>query len=259
MRLVKLIHLFSALFFATGPLTSCTPSSTPYYYYTGTIDLNLLDQISNAWDSHGIQELRLTSLGGDVNASVALARYLNTHKIRLRIERVCFSACAGILALTVDDVVIQPDTLVALHNGPLAHASIKASRGPKGDISVIENLSALYTEKRIPLEFSILSSEALHPVCFLESEQGPVIYSQATLWVATRSELKALGVNTPPGWPEENTKTLQGILQLFEQEGKSVRVHHSVKFVGEPRVFSLRECDRSNSSSFTSAPSGSSP
>lgn len=243
-RLNRHLHIWRVVLvlLASPQIASCTPKPEPYYYYTGRIDENLLNQVVGAWNTNRITELRLTSAGGDVNAAVRLARFLNEENIRLRISNICFSACAGILALTVDRVVVAPKTLVALHHGPLAHATIRASIGPKGDVTTLKSLEALYNEKGVPLKFSILSTEALDPLCFRESDQGPMIYSKASLWVATKQEMRAIGVRTPPGWPEKSAPVLSGIIELFRREGKPFRGHHSVIFRGEPKVPNLRLC-----------------
>lgn len=230
---------------------SCCSERSAHFVYTGRIDEDLVTKVTNASDSYKINELRLTSTGGDVRASVRLARYLNEKHIRLRIKDYCFSACAGILALTVEDVIIEPGTLVALHGGPLAHLTIRSYKGPLGDVASIKGLQLLYEERSVPGTFSVSSLEALGPLCFQESAQGPIIYSRATLWVATKSELAALGVRTPPGWPEKYAPVMQGIMALFKSSGKAFLVSFNVKFRGEPKVFNLKECDAATIASAT--------
>lgn len=112
-----------------------------------------------------------------------------------------------------------------------------------GDMASIKGLKLLYEERNIPDTFPIMSLEALGPLCFQESAQGPIIYSRATLWVATKSELAALGVRTPPGWPTKSAPVLHGLANFFRSSEKAFLSSYNVTFRGEPRIFSLQECD----------------
>jgi hypothetical protein len=83
--------------------------------FTGPISHKAADALADALSAGSVRELRVDSIGGQVNAGIRMGHLIRKHGVAVVVERVCMSSCANYLfAAGVKRTIVQ-DAVVVWH------------------------------------------------------------------------------------------------------------------------------------------------
>ena len=89
-------------------------ASTTATYYSDITQANN-DKFFAAIKNRTIKTLRVNTSGGEVEAAIALARWIYKHKIDIEVVELCLSSCANYLFTAAKHKTIRPGAIVAWH------------------------------------------------------------------------------------------------------------------------------------------------
>ena len=182
--------------------------------FEGRIESQSVDAFIARASDAGCKKITLTSLGGEAIDAIRLVDFLNANAITVVLHDHCHSACAQVIAVLADDVIVEPDTLFFTHGiSASAVAWLDAHPNAKGYDRVLikalseDLLSRISARGGDPL---MVYEPALRnePICVISrpSPRGELIVSsKVTGWMPTR-EWMELARGSPIGgeWIDTN-------------------------------------------------------
>ena len=108
-------------FIVAAVLWNASPASADIHvaegsaYYTGPISAEQNQQLFKAVHGEGVERLVITSTGGDVEAGIALGRWVFKHRLNVVVPEYCLSSCANYVFPAGRHKSIGPGAIVAWH------------------------------------------------------------------------------------------------------------------------------------------------
>lgn len=153
------------------------------------------------------QELRIASLGGDLDAPLAMAELVRDRRLRVSIIGPCISGCASFVFVAGSVRSVSPRGVLGLHNTAAsalflvqqAHLSFDSDRDPL--IARARRERELYRSLGINERLLMEPQARVETRCIEPGSTDPRtgetefhIYSRHGIWVPTRAQWRALGV-----------------------------------------------------------------
>lgn len=115
-------------------------------YYSGEISADNNRAFFETVDADSVQRLVITSGGGDVEAAIALARWVFARELDVEIPAYCFSSCANYVFPAGRNKIIREDAIVAWHGN---YRHLKVTGQWRDDIAL---RMKKYAEDRVTAE-----------------------------------------------------------------------------------------------------------
>jgi ATP-dependent protease ClpP protease subunit len=161
-------------------LTSCV--SRPIIEYSGPITPEGVKQILDALDRDDHYSLRIRSLGGDGEASVALAQKIQERRIPVIIYDYCGSGCA-LIFIASPKKSVEPNTTLMFHWSLTSHADFLTKRlgADNAEVVKVRNLARreqqIYEKAGISKDLLQDSINSVEPICVsAEIQNGKLNY-----------------------------------------------------------------------------------
>ena len=190
---------------------------------SGPLDKETLRNIQNVdWSS--VSEIYVTSSGGDLLESIEIARVLKNSGKTIHILDECSSSCINILIIE-KNVVIEPDTIVALHHTAQSLAAISQRVLPEisrrySEIAEIER--SWYAENGVNPELSLIPQAMIETRCLV----GPALDDQLNYdmleynarviaWIPPLDIKEMFGISAHGDWITDENEFRSKILSLY--------------------------------------------
>lgn len=166
--------------------------------------------------------LRLSSQGGDENAALDLAEYIERAGTRVELDKVCASACANSLLVASANLNIRRGTVIGFHHSAVAIEANYQGLGepvPPAIARGAMRLRALYARRGADIGLLTCSAEMIGLT--QEAVDVPVPGRNTTLkgwrtlrrwWVPRSDTLQRFGVRWRDGAPQNDSRAVRSAL-----------------------------------------------
>lgn len=219
LRLKALLFFAAIIFVMMNGRAQAVPATVVLQGTTldvsGEMDSMMLSQLrGQSWTQ--VRTVRFTSAGGLPEYSVDIAELLANTGKPIVIHDICSSACVDVLAIK-DGTIIEPDTVILLHNTPRGQA-IAMHAYP----AIARYLAALGEREQSWLErngvdplVSLISEIATIPVCVYAPADDPkmaakiITVNRFEVWAPRSSTLASLGFQAARHWQQDGFSVLR--------------------------------------------------
>lgn len=182
------------IFVLTALLAGCgnsAVSKTNYAILTGRINERMLEEVSK--NIGGLHSIIITSQGGDASSAMDLAKLIYDHKIHVRVEKYCLSACALYILPSANTLEFVDKPIVGVHQSPISIRNFYKSQNidiDRFDFDLAKKEESFF--KHINIKFDI-SSQPIHYMdilCHTKKNGHPAISSKWAFFIPSRNTYK---------------------------------------------------------------------
>jgi len=192
--------------------------------FCGALDTGVAESIVADFRQIEAQRLYLSSPGGVSEEAIRLASDLDGAGIALHLFGECLSACAHFLLAGVDDVSIEPETLIGFHHTAVAHLELLRQSG----LTVPDEVSGILRQQA-EMEKAFYQAQGINPLLLtkpyrelvpkcIEDVSTVQIRAQArwVMWTPPRDFIDAMrAVPTKDWWPKDRFEHLRTVAMRY--------------------------------------------
>jgi hypothetical protein len=148
-------------------------------------------------------EVIIESRGGDRAPAIALAQYIQSHRVAVTVRGLCASACAQYVWIASSRRRVVPGSVIVFHNSAVAMKAL-LSGDPDRSVSHFYDDQAqaeltLYHERGIDTRLLLWPLYRMVPVCYAVQRSGEnvsdvLFVAQKAGWTTSSSSLRRAGV-----------------------------------------------------------------
>jgi len=181
--------------------------STDTLWYCGVLTEQLTAEIQNEW-SASTTNLVISSEGGLSSSAIRLTNFLNSQRATVTLRLACLSACAHIIFVGADNLVVEEGAIVAFHHTATFNYMNYGTEARPFEHEVLERESAAelsyYAERDLDARFLLWPGIATNVSCIGFDPDRPaqqfVVVSQFGWVVPSRAEVENVRNARFAGW-----------------------------------------------------------
>lgn len=222
--------------------------------FCGPFEAGMAERIVADFRQSEAQRLYFSSPGGFSEEAIRLASGLDGTGIALHLFGECLSACAHFLLAGVDDVTIEPDTLIGFHHTAAAQLELLGQSG----LTVPDEVSGILRQQA-EMEKAFYQAQGINPLLLtkpyrelvpkcIEDVSTVQIRAQArwVMWTPSRDFIDAMrAVPTKDWWPKDRYEHLRTVALRYPslEMPQSFRFQNETEFGDGPGITEVDWCE----------------
>lgn len=231
---------------ACGSRASPSEKLSKTQLFSGPISRESVNSLINDWPS-GARRLVITSQGGDINAGIALGRFLIARQVEVMVRDYCLSACAHFVFAPASRKLVEKHALVGFHGTATARELLLANSGrpelAKKYALLAEQEQRFYDDVGISRSLLIRPLRKVLPICYFSKESGwALIATRVNFFIPSRKSLIAQNVRNIAGYWPQSQDDIAGIANRIPQTVNATLRFEGLGEIGqdvEPRGVSV--------------------